>query len=128
MHLSQMPPPSLERRSLLILTASVTGTAVDIAERIGRTARRHGWSAAVKDVDQFDRVSRHSYDLLCSKLTEWMGTDRVTRDPTHRVRHVHHRGRHCSTLLHTTLELAPAHLAPLRSARGSKVILHFLWF
>lgn len=44
---------SLDSRSLLILHASVTGTAIDVAERIGRRGRREGWAVAVKSVAQF---------------------------------------------------------------------------
>lgn len=47
----------LEARALLILHASVTGTAIDVAERIGRRARREGWAAQVKSVAQFNPVS-----------------------------------------------------------------------
>jgi sulfite reductase alpha subunit-like flavoprotein len=50
-------PLPLESRSLVVLHASMTGTAVDVAERIGRVGRRNGWSVAVKGVGEFDRVS-----------------------------------------------------------------------
>lgn len=50
-------PLPLDARSLVVLHASMTGTAVDVAERIGRVGRRSGWSVAVKGVAEFDRVS-----------------------------------------------------------------------
>jgi sulfite reductase alpha subunit-like flavoprotein len=50
-------PLPLDSRSLLVLHASVTGTAVDVAERIGRRARREGWAVQVKSVAQFNPVS-----------------------------------------------------------------------
>lgn len=52
-----MNPEPLESRSLLVLHASVTGTAIDVAERIGRLGRRQGWHVAVRGVGEFDRVS-----------------------------------------------------------------------
>lgn len=65
-----MEIPPLLNRSLLVLSASVTGTAVDIAERIGRTGRRNGWSVAVKSVDEFDRVSSSSRSHRSSAMQE----------------------------------------------------------
>jgi hypothetical protein len=53
-------PPPLESRSLLVLHASVTGTAVDISERIARRGRRQGWAVTVKGVAEFDQVSASS--------------------------------------------------------------------
>lgn len=54
---STSQPLPLDSRSLLVLHASVTGTAVDVAERIGRRARREGWAVQVKSVAQFNPVS-----------------------------------------------------------------------
>lgn len=54
---STSQPLALDSRSLLVLHASVTGTAVDVAERIGRRARREGWAVQVKSVAQFNPVS-----------------------------------------------------------------------
>ncbi|GAA5935527.1 hypothetical protein JCM1841_003704 [Sporobolomyces salmonicolor] len=61
--MSSPPPPSrpysplpLDSRSLLVLHASVTGTAIDIAERIGRRGRREGWAVTVKGVAQFNQA------------------------------------------------------------------------
>ncbi|GAA5973567.1 hypothetical protein JCM21900_005453 [Sporobolomyces salmonicolor] len=49
-------PLPLDSRSLLVLHASVTGTAIDIAERIGRRGRREGWAVTVKGVAQFNQA------------------------------------------------------------------------
>lgn len=56
-------PLPLDSRSLLVLHASVTGSSIDIAERIGRRGRRAGWSVSVKGVAQFDQV-RDPFHLL----------------------------------------------------------------
>lgn len=53
-------PPALEDRSLLVLHASVTGTATDCAFRIARAARRKGWRAQVKGVAEFNQVSAYT--------------------------------------------------------------------
>ncbi|GAA5989837.1 hypothetical protein JCM10908_002340 [Rhodotorula pacifica] len=57
-------PLPLESRSLLVLHASVTGTAVDVAERIGRRARREGWAAQVKSVAQFNPMELLEHGLV----------------------------------------------------------------
>lgn len=44
-------------RQLLILFASQTGSAQDVAEYIGREAWRRHFKARVQDVKDFDRVS-----------------------------------------------------------------------
>lgn len=49
-------PLPLDSRAFLVLHASVTGTAIDTAERIGRRARREGWAVTVKSVAQFNQV------------------------------------------------------------------------
>ncbi|GAA5889505.1 hypothetical protein JCM5296_005969 [Sporobolomyces johnsonii] len=61
--MSSPPPPPrpysplpLDSRSLLVLHASVTGTAIDVAERIGRRGRREGWAVTVKGVAQFNQA------------------------------------------------------------------------
>lgn len=54
-------PLPLESRSFLVLHASVTGTAIDTAERIGRRGRREGWAVTVKSVAQFDQVRRRNF-------------------------------------------------------------------
>ncbi|KAM0745689.1 NADPH dependent diflavin oxidoreductase 1 [Meredithblackwellia eburnea MCA 4105] len=56
-------PLPLESRSLLVLHASVTGTSIDVAERIGRIGRREGWAVDVKGVAEFDQS-----ELLSSQL------------------------------------------------------------
>ncbi|GAA6017924.1 hypothetical protein JCM8202_006200 [Rhodotorula sphaerocarpa] len=57
-------PLPLEARALLILHASVTGTAIDVAERIGRRARREGWAAQVKSVAQFNPMELLEHGLV----------------------------------------------------------------
>ncbi|GAA5862718.1 hypothetical protein JCM3774_001895 [Rhodotorula dairenensis] len=57
-------PLPLDSRSILVLHASVTGTAVDVAERIGRRARREGWAAQVKSVAQFNPVELLEHGLV----------------------------------------------------------------
>ncbi|SCV67968.1 BQ2448_89 [Microbotryum intermedium] len=54
-------PLPLESRSLLVVHATVTGTASDVAERIARRGVRAGWHASVKHVSQFEKVrAKHS--------------------------------------------------------------------
>ncbi len=51
--------PSMEHytdRNLLILFGSQTGTAQDIAERIGRDAKRRLYRVRVCSMDAYDRV------------------------------------------------------------------------
>ncbi|GAA5905511.1 hypothetical protein JCM6882_004772 [Rhodosporidiobolus microsporus] len=57
-------PLPLESRSFLVLHASVTGTAIDIAERIGRRGRREGWHVTVKGVAQFNQVELLEHALV----------------------------------------------------------------
>ncbi|GAA6005265.1 NAPDH-dependent diflavin reductase [Rhodotorula paludigena] len=57
-------PLPLEGRTLLVLHASVTGTAIDIAERIGRRGRREGWAVTVKSVAQFDQAELLEHGLV----------------------------------------------------------------
>ncbi|GAA5858680.1 hypothetical protein JCM8547_001418 [Rhodosporidiobolus lusitaniae] len=57
-------PLPLESRSLLVLHASVTGNAIDIAERIGRRGRREGWHVVVKGVKQFNQVELLEHALV----------------------------------------------------------------
>ncbi|GAA5961572.1 hypothetical protein JCM8115_006723 [Rhodotorula mucilaginosa] len=57
-------PLPLDSRSLLVLHASVTGTAVDVAERIGRRARREGWAVQVKSVAQFNPMELLEHGLV----------------------------------------------------------------
>jgi sulfite reductase alpha subunit-like flavoprotein len=51
-----------EDRTILILYGSETGSAKDVAERIGRVARRHHFSARVIGMDAFPMVRPASYD------------------------------------------------------------------
>lgn len=44
-------------RTLLVLYASQTGTACEVAERIGRDARRRYFSVKVMPMDEYDIVS-----------------------------------------------------------------------
>ncbi|SCZ91319.1 BZ3500_MvSof-1268-A1-R1_Chr1-2g01331 [Microbotryum saponariae] len=48
-------PLPLESRSLLVVHATVTGTASDVAERIARRGVRAGWHTSVKHVSQFEK-------------------------------------------------------------------------
>ncbi|KWU44309.1 riboflavin synthase domain-like protein [Rhodotorula sp. JG-1b] len=57
-------PLPLDSRSLLALHASVTGTAVDVADRIGRRARREGWAVQVKSVAQFNPMELLEHGLV----------------------------------------------------------------
>ncbi|GAA5973540.1 hypothetical protein JCM11641_007108 [Rhodosporidiobolus odoratus] len=57
-------PLPLESRSFLVLHASVTGTAIDVAERIGRRGRREGWHVTVKSVAQFNQVELLEHALI----------------------------------------------------------------
>ncbi|BGP19975.1 hypothetical protein JCM10213_006752 [Rhodosporidiobolus nylandii] len=57
-------PLPLESRSFLVLHASVTGTAIDTAERIGRRGRREGWHVTVKSVAQFNQVELLEHALI----------------------------------------------------------------
>lgn len=63
-------PLPLDSRTFLVLHASVTGTAVDVAERIGRRARREGWAVTVKSVTEFNQVRqlRFLYSLRTFEL------------------------------------------------------------
>lgn len=51
-------------RTLLVLYASQTGTACEVAERIGRDARRRYFSVKVMPMDDYDIVS-DPIDCLC---------------------------------------------------------------
>ena len=45
------------RRRLLVLYGSQSGTAEDLAQRVGREARRRYFEAAVTAMDKYDKVS-----------------------------------------------------------------------
>lgn len=49
---------SMERK-LLVLYASQTGTALDVAERIGRDAKRRHFAVKVFAMDSYDKVRVH---------------------------------------------------------------------
>ncbi|GAA5853371.1 hypothetical protein JCM9279_005769 [Rhodotorula babjevae] len=57
-------PLPLDSRAFLVLHASVTGTAIDTAERIGRRARREGWAVTVKSVAQFNQAELLEHGLV----------------------------------------------------------------
>ncbi len=46
------------RRRLLVLYGSETGTAQDVAERVGREGRRSHFRTRVLPMDSYDRVRR----------------------------------------------------------------------
>lgn len=50
-------PSNLPTRSFLILYASITGTSLDLSERISRKARLLNWRVQVKNLSQFCQVS-----------------------------------------------------------------------
>ena len=43
-------------RSLVVLYGSQTGTAEDVARRVGREARRRHFTTTVTSMDDYDRV------------------------------------------------------------------------
>lgn len=53
---------------LLILYATETGNALDVAERVGREAGRLGCPVAIFSTDDFDAVGKKEIWLLCSLL------------------------------------------------------------
>ncbi|GAA5923352.1 hypothetical protein JCM3775_007512 [Rhodotorula graminis] len=57
-------PLPLDSRAFLVLHASVTGTAIDTAERIGRRGRREGWNVTVKSVAQFNQAELLEHGLV----------------------------------------------------------------
>ena len=46
-------------RRLLVLYGSQTGTAQDVAERVGREAKRRHFAARVVAMDEYERVRRY---------------------------------------------------------------------
>lgn len=68
--------PAEDERDLLILYASQTGTAQDVAERIGREARRRHFRARVLPMDQYDRsrLIGERY-LICIAATTGQGDE-----------------------------------------------------
>ena len=62
---------SPERR-LLILYGSQTGTAQDVAERIGREGKRRHFRVRVCSMDGYEKVYRLSrYTVCCLKRNVW---------------------------------------------------------
>ena len=58
-------------RQLLVLYGSQTGTAEDVAARVGREGKRRHFRARVVAMDSYDMVSRlHSRVKLCSPATQ----------------------------------------------------------
>ena len=55
-----MSVAAAEERRLLVLYGSQTGTAQDVAERVGRDGKRRRFRVRVKAMDDYDKVSAHA--------------------------------------------------------------------
>ncbi|RUS29978.1 hypothetical protein BC938DRAFT_479992 [Jimgerdemannia flammicorona] len=62
-HATILSPPV--DRALVILYGSQTGCAQDVAERIGREARRRHFRARVVAMDEYDKVPNTKARIVC---------------------------------------------------------------